>query len=201
MAEYLSFEEVAAELKCSKNKVRQLVIEDRILSATRFTPNGVIVESSGPDAMHPYDLSFCDHLDDEGMITSDFYKDQSTGETVLTQTLPVGNLRIERTNLKAFRALNPRFESLADTGLSESEAKPWLLPDPKDPTPEQPWYTPARFFARQLVREDTTLLTKRPKLADKVSKSLAGAGVFKRGGKSPPAADTVLKALVNVPLG
>lgn len=29
-----------------------------------------------------------------------------------------------------------------------STEKPWLLVDPKDPKPEQGWYTPARYFAR-----------------------------------------------------
>lgn len=87
------------------------------------------------------------------------------------------------------------------TGQSGSDTKPWLSHDPRDPTPDQPWYTPARYFARQLVIADSTLLTKRPTLADKVSTSLAGAGIYKRGGKKPPSAGTVLKAFANVTLG
>lgn len=81
------------------------------------------------------------------------------------------------------------------------DEKPWLRVDPRDPNPEQHWYTPARYFARQLVIADTTLLTKKLILADKVSSSLAGVGIFKRGGKKPHAPDTVLKAFANVPWG
>lgn len=80
-------------------------------------------------------------------------------------------------------------------------AKPWLVADPKDPTPAQPWYTPARYFARQLINDDSTLLLKRSPLADKVSKSLANVGIYKRGGVKPFAADTIIKAFVNVKLG
>lgn len=87
------------------------------------------------------------------------------------------------------------------TEQAASNAKPWLTHDPRDPAPEQPWYTPARYFARQLVITDSTLLTKRLTLADKVSTSLAGAGIYKRGGKKPHSADTVLKAFANVTLG
>jgi hypothetical protein len=91
--------------------------------------------------------------------------------------------------------LTAKPETVADV------AKPWLQVDPRDPNPEQHWYTPARYFARQLVIADTTLLTKKLMLADKVSSSLAGVGIFKRGGKKPPKPDTVLKAFANVPWG
>lgn len=81
------------------------------------------------------------------------------------------------------------------------ETKPWEVVDPKDPKPDQPWYTSARYFARELVKGDSTLLVKRPLLADKVTKSLAAVGIFKRGNKLPPAAGTVLRALSKVTLG
>lgn len=80
-------------------------------------------------------------------------------------------------------------------------AKPWLAADPRDPEPEQPWYTPARYFARQLVAADTTILTKKLLLAAKVSKSLFDVGICKRGNKKPLAAETVLKAFPSVILG
>jgi hypothetical protein len=83
----------------------------------------------------------------------------------------------------------------------EIKPKPWLLVNPQDPAPAQSWYTPARYFARQLVIADSTLLIKKLVLSDKVSKSLTGAGIFKRGGKKPLLADTVLKAFANVNLG
>lgn len=91
--------------------------------------------------------------------------------------------------------LTAKPETVADV------AKPWLQVDPRDPNPEQHWYTPARYFARQLVIADTTLLTKKLILADKVSSSLAGVGIFKRGGKKPHKPDTVLKAFANVQWG
>ena len=79
--------------------------------------------------------------------------------------------------------------------------KPWLIADPRDPESKQSWYTPARYFARQLVEKDSTLLLKRDALAEKVSQSLANAGIYKRGGKKAPSQGTVLKALSNVSLG
>ena len=84
-----------------------------------------------------------------------------------------------------------------DTPNMGSET-PWNIHDSRDPKPEQSWYTPARYFARQLVLEDTTLLTKREVLADKVSRSLSSVNVYKRGGKKKLSASTVLKAFANV---
>ena len=78
---------------------------------------------------------------------------------------------------------------------------PWLIADPKDPKPEQPWYTPARYFARQLIKDDSTMLTKRNLLAKKIGASLSGVEIYKRGGKLPIADTTILKALTNVSLG
>lgn len=98
-------------------------------------------------------------------------------------------------------AQNTSTTAPVETEHTGSDAKPWLTHDPRDPTPDQPWYTPARYFARQLVIADSTLLTKRLTLADKVSTSLAGAGIYKRGGKKPHSAGTVLKAFANVTLG
>ena len=92
-------------------------------------------------------------------------------------------------------------QNTATPASVEAVAKPWLKVDPRDPNPKQDWYTPARYFARQLVIADTTLLTKKLILADKVSSSLVGVGIFKRGGKKPHAPDTVLKAFANVTWG
>jgi len=75
---------------------------------------------------------------------------------------------------------------------------PWRIHDSRDPHPEQVWYTPARYLARQLVIQDRTLLKKRELLADKVSKSLADLNIFKRGGKKNLLPSTSLKAFTNV---
>ena len=80
-------------------------------------------------------------------------------------------------------------------------SKPWNVVDSRDPEPEQPWYTPARYFARELVKEDSTLLTKRDVLARKVAQSLAGVRILKRGNVKPLDPGTVRKAFPKVSLG
>lgn len=79
--------------------------------------------------------------------------------------------------------------------------KPWNVINPNDPLAEQPWYIPARYFARELVNDDSTLLTKRNLLSEKISQSLYTIGIKKRGGKYKLAPGTILKALSNISLG
>ncbi len=69
-----------------------------------------------------------------------------------------------------------------------------------DPQPEQPWYTPARYLARELVKEDPSLLKKRATLAKKVASKLQEHGVNKRGNTKSLQPSTVLKAFSNVNL-
>ena len=88
-----------------------------------------------------------------------------------------------------------------DTETDEQAKKRWFIHNPDDPKPEQSWYTPARYFARQLVEEDPTLLVKRDRLASKVAASLKNIRVFKRGGKLSLDPVTVKKAFSNVNLG
>ncbi len=89
----------------------------------------------------------------------------------------------------------------AVSASQEEATKPWLVADDRDPAPEQPWYTPARYFARLCVIDKPTLLAKRENLADKVSAALFTAGYKKRGGKHKFSSGTVLKAFSNVILG
>ena len=127
-------------------------------------------------------------------LDGDSKKFHSLGVNAPHLTLEEGNIW-----LKANRYLqtwNPTTQYSSD-----GDAKPWLVADPKDPTPAQSWYTPARYFARQLIKHDPTLLQKSLILADKVSKSLEKVGIYKRGGVKPFAADTILKAFTNVNLG
>ncbi len=84
-------------------------------------------------------------------------------------------------------------------GLPSTD-NPWFTVDPRDPVAAQPWYTPARYFARQLVKDDSTLLTKRDVLAKKIVQSLNSVDIKKRGGVNSLDAGTVKKALVNVSL-
>jgi hypothetical protein len=96
----------------------------------------------------------------------------------------------------------PKQESSNEaSALPTSNLKPWLEIDPRDPEPKQPWFTPARYFARQLAIENATLLANRTLLADKVSAALFNAGYKKRGGKKKFNSGTVLKAFANVTLG
>jgi len=87
---------------------------------------------------------------------------------------------------------------LAPKSKISQEEKDYLIDNPNDPEPILAWYTPARYFARQLVKEDPTLLTKTSILANKVVQSLNRVGVFKRGGKKPFCAETIKKAFSNV---
>jgi hypothetical protein len=81
MAQYLNFEEVAAELKCSLAKVRQLVLEDKSLKATRITPNGMVLPPSSPDDSLVCNLDFTSHVSDAGAISADDYGRDATGKT------------------------------------------------------------------------------------------------------------------------
>lgn len=69
---------------------------------------------------------------------------------------------------------------------------------PGDPLPAQPWYTPARYYARQLVLEYPTLISKRVELSKKVAEILEEKKIFKRGGIKPLREETILKAFTNV---
>lgn len=88
-----------------------------------------------------------------------------------------------------------------ELAMKTESCMPWEIKDYRDPEPEYPWYTPARYFARQLVKEDSTLLTKRHILAKKIVQSLTNIGIKKRGGIKPFDPGTIKKALSNVILG
>jgi hypothetical protein len=73
---------------------------------------------------------------------------------------------------------------------------PWLVADPRDARLKafEPWGTPARYFARQLVTRDDSLRHKRAVLDAKVADSLLEKGIKKRGGIVGPDVSTILKA-------
>ena len=124
MAQYLSFEEDAAELMCSLAKVRHLVLEDKSLKATRITPNGMVLPPSSPDDSLVCNLDFTSHVSDEGAISADVYAGNATGKTVLTQTLDAGFLRIERADLGIF-ITDCSWHTKTKVGISTSSAGPW----------------------------------------------------------------------------
>jgi hypothetical protein len=76
--------------------------------------------------------------------------------------------------------------------------EPWRGHREGDPKPKHDWYTPARYFARELVRDDSNLLTKKKYLYQKISDSLADVGIYKRGGKKAFDSQTIRKALANI---
>lgn len=84
--------------------------------------------------------------------------------------------------------------------IGQGNEKPWLVVHPDDPDPKSPWYTPARYFARQLVQENPLLATKRGKLAEQVAQVLKVHGIYKRGGHKVPDALTIVNAFSGVNL-
>lgn len=89
------------------------------------------------------------------------------------------------------------------TAIKSGESA-WLVPDPRDAhldPPEHAWYTPARYFAREFVKVDPSLLQKRESLAEKVAIQMGAVGIYKRGrGKNLYSSGSVLKAFSNVTL-
>ncbi len=108
------------------------------------------------------------------------------------QTVGIDNVKIDKSLLDLIEN-----SQKTQTGSED----PWNIIEPNDPTPKQHWYIPARYFARQLVKGDSTLLTKRKLLANKVAQSLTNVGFLKRGGVKPLNPATVEKAFNRVSLG
>jgi len=76
--------------------------------------------------------------------------------------------------------------------------EPWWVKNIEDPEPKEGWYTPARYFARQLIKDDVGLAKKRDSLATRVAHALAEHKIFKRGGKEKLQASTIRKSFSNV---
>jgi hypothetical protein len=120
----------------------------------------------------------------------------------LARWLAVKNLKSSYTFKPDNRAfITDQASTMDKVPIAAAAEKPWMIPDPKDPEPAQPWYPAARHFARQLVADDSTLLTKRNLLTTKILQSFSAMRIRKRGNKKPLAPGTILKALANVDLG
>ena len=98
-----------------------------------------------------------------------------------------------------------RIEGYIDQSYLNPESKDpqkgedkWYVIDQNDPVPILTWYTPARYLARQFVKEDATLLNKRNLLSEKVSKALFSAGIYGRLKGKKFDAGTVLKSFTKV---
>lgn len=81
--------------------------------------------------------------------------------------------------------------------LPDTDPNPWLIKNDNDPEPEYDWYVSARYFARELIKEDKSLNNKLDLLAKKVIPLLTKHQIFKRGGKKPFAEGTVKKSFTN----
>ena len=86
-------------------------------------------------------------------------------------------------------------------GTCNDDDKPWLIHKSNDPVAKEQWYIPARYFARKLLKDNPLLLKKRLILADNVRDMMKKFGIYKRGGKLQPSAETILKAFSNVNFG
>ena len=97
----------------------------------------------------------------------------------------------------------PQSISVDDIKLKDqvlNENKPWLIPHHDDSDPAEPWYIPARYFARLLVKEFPHLEKRRDLLAEKVVDKLTKHSFLKRGEKKPLQPSTVLKSFSNIKL-
>ena len=97
-------------------------------------------------------------------------------------------------------APSPAASPMPAANADDLQEKPWLIKDPRDPEPKgfQPWYTPARYFARALVRADTSLLDKTGLLAEKIVTAFDKVRIKKRGGRKSFSNVTIKKALSNI---
>lgn len=87
-----------------------------------------------------------------------------------------------------------------NAALGSPTQGPWLVTDPRDSAlPElHPWGVSARYFARQMVKDEPALLAKRPVLAAKVSAALYKVNIKKRGRLHRLDPTTILKAFVKL---
>jgi len=186
---FLSLEEAAKLRGVTADDIRRYVFEDRTLAA-------VLVDSAGwPTPFVHWGLR--GYSVEADCVVFD-----------LVNNRPAGNLRFEMAavihHLAAWAHEGAEVFPLStsnDQPGSEAMNMPWLVADSRDPDPLQDWYTPARYFARQLVIEKPTLLNNRNLLARRVAVALFNAGFKKRGGKLGFNSGTVLKSFAKVTLG
>jgi hypothetical protein len=82
-----------------------------------------------------------------------------------------------------------------------TDDKPWLIANSSDPVAPYTWYIPARYFARELLKTEPTLLEKIDILASRVNTLFKKYGIKKRGGKKDFDDSTIKKAFSNVNFG
>lgn len=89
-----------------------------------------------------------------------------------------------------------------ETEQEKTEDKsPWLIHREGDPEPELLWHISARYFARELVKENSGLLRNKKVLCQKISPLLKDVAIYKRGKKGEKKTydyTTIRKALANI---
>lgn len=82
-----------------------------------------------------------------------------------------------------------------------TDDKPWLIANSSDPVAAYTWYISARYFARETLKTEPTLLAKKDTLASRVNTLFKKYGIKKRGGKNDFDDSTIKKAFSNVNFG
>lgn len=81
---------------------------------------------------------------------------------------------------------------------NQSTIEPWLIKNPNDPPHKLDWYIPARYFARELCKENEKLRGDIEQLTNEIVSKLTDKGIYKRGGKKSLSPETIKKALQKV---
>jgi len=103
--------------------------------------------------------------------------------------------------LISYRLLDPSGKPTAKAKAAGYDTNnPWWTHNPKDPEAEQYWFTPARYFARELLKEKPNLKKNRDKLADETAIQLKKHEIYGRMKGRQFNYGTVLKAFKKVKL-
>lgn len=96
---------------------------------------------------------------------------------------------------------SPQIELNVSPQNLDNADKPWLIANSSDPVADYTWYIPARYFARETLKTEPTLLAKKDILAGRVNTLFKNFGIKKRGGKNDFDDSTIKKAFSNVNFG
>lgn len=211
---YLTPIEVAERWGCTSANVIDAVRTSH-LAAVRFSATGAVDEEFNPDS-----FGFDQRLDELGDIYALHNGDPMAGEwkcgkikITLEEVLQHEHkiMPNSATDNAQANAVPDGVESAVAQKTRRSLASvasgnPWEMSHPDDPPSEQNWYTPARYFARELIEHNKSLIDKRgspsaPGILPKmVGEKLEEKNIYKRGGKLPLKPATILRAFVGVDL-
>jgi len=194
----LTAREVAAatalkDLAIYENRYRKIWKDAKLVHDTSERDSGELSESENREIYALLEIFCCSALSYAQVIGAPYLIKAFEQAMPAVQAIP--------TTETASNTNHAEPKSVQDVETNMHTEKPWLVHNSDDPEPRQSWYTPARYFARRLVVDDSTLLIKRDLLASKIVVSLTNAGIYKRGGKKPFNPVTIKKALTNINLG